>query len=731
MAAAAAAWHHLAPAAAPMSEVAAAGLCLEQLPRYSSQHFWLHEQSTGTEQYAGGPLQGLAHAVGAVMHGMLGSDAVAGPQAASQIAYPIDEGAVDSGSEGGSQTRQSLLRHNLSRFSDSSSGSGSGSLLLSGAGGVGASTVGRPSLFAPGLTRGASSSQPGGDVQRSRSNSCSAAGRMQQPQQQQQQQQQQQEEAGEGPVTEDPRPKSPQRSKKRWQSAAANVMQMNKVTSTFQPGGLQGLDVKRHNYDSWMGPLLHTTVNVTVTDFDKDQVRVMADISNAELKDVLRQPRPEWSRVRWVNVQRVASCSGLELGRHPDAGGGVQPAPLSVEDIVHIPQRIKTDFYENYLYTSVLLLSVDHPSNLDNDVMQTEVAAAAAAKAVQAVREGEAAAAPPGTAAAAGGAAAKAAAAALQHRCSLQRTGSFAAAAVEAAAKQPRLQRLRTRLQRPGASPAREVKAASLHPMELLVEQASIFLFRDGTLLTMFSHEGEGLATAILDKLKGFKTLLTDSEDASFLLNAVLDAVVDHTMPVVQVYASRIASLETQVLLDKKPPARLTKELHLLCNDLKGEQQQQQQRQQRASSNRAGVEVLRRTLVPTQHLINKLQTTHANTDSTKHFLSPLTLVYMSDVLDHISTIVEDMETLAEDARDLIDLVFNTIAHHNNTSMQMLAVVSTIFLPITFLAGVFGMNFDQFFPEIHWQYGYIYFWGLCSAITVVFAAMMKRWGMFSA
>lgn len=63
------------------------------------------------------------------------------------------------------------------------------------------------------------------------------------------------------------------------------------------------------------------------------------------------------------------------------------------------------------------------------------------------------------------------------------------------------------------------------------------------------------------------------------------------------------------------------------------------------------------------------------------------VVYLSDVLDHISTIVEDMETLAIDARDLIDLVFNTIAHQNNNSMQMLAVVSTIFLPITFIAGV--------------------------------------------
>lgn len=65
----------------------------------------------------------------------------------------------------------------------------------------------------------------------------------------------------------------------------------------------------------------------------------------------------------------------------------------------------------------------------------------------------------------------------------------------------------------------------------------------------------------------------------------------------------------------------------------------------------------------------------------------LQVVYMSDVLDHISTIVEDMETLFMDARDLIDLVFNTIAHYNNNSMQMLAVVSTIFLPITFIAGV--------------------------------------------
>jgi hypothetical protein len=152
------------------------------------------------------------------MHGLLGGSAVAGPQAASQIAYHIDEDTADSGSEGGSPTRQSLLQHNLSRFSGSSSGSGAP--LFSGPGGVGSSTVGRPSLLAPGLNRAASSSSPGSDVQGPRSKSCSAAGSTRQQQQQ----------GGEGSGPEGLRHTSGfQRSKNRWKSAAANVMQMKKV----------------------------------------------------------------------------------------------------------------------------------------------------------------------------------------------------------------------------------------------------------------------------------------------------------------------------------------------------------------------------------------------------------------------------------------------------------------------------------------------------------------------
>jgi hypothetical protein len=234
-AAAAAAAPAAAPSAAPSASSPTAGVTLEHLPRFSSQHIWLHEQSADAEQQTTGRLQGLANAVGAVMHGLLGSTAVSGPQAASQIAYPLDKEAVDSGSESGSPTRQSLLRHNLSRFSGSSSGSssgsGSGSPLISGAGGFGSNAVGRPSLFAPGLTRGGSSSNAGSDVQKQRSKSCSAAGSAWQ-----QQQQQGEAEGGEGSGPDGgsriASASGFQRSKKRWQSAAANVMQMKKVRAS-------------------------------------------------------------------------------------------------------------------------------------------------------------------------------------------------------------------------------------------------------------------------------------------------------------------------------------------------------------------------------------------------------------------------------------------------------------------------------------------------------------------
>lgn len=75
----------------------------------------------------------------------------------------------------------------------------------------------------------------------------------------------------------------------------------------------------------------------------------------------------------------------------------------------------------------------------------------------------------------------------------------------------------------------------------------------------------------------------------------------------------------------------------------------------------------------------------------------------------------------------VDLIFNMTAHAQSQSTQALAVVSVIFLPISFLAGVYGTNFE-FIPELHWPQGFYCFWGLCSTVTIVFLAILWRMGL---
>lgn len=112
------------------------------------------------------------------------------------------------------------------------------------------------------------------------------------------------------------------------------------------------------------------------------------------------------------------------------------------------------------------------------------------------------------------------------------------------------------------------------------------------------------------------------------------------------------------------------------------------------------------------------------------------LLHEGDILDHIQIIVETIDALEEDAKMLSDLVFNSITHSTNKTMKWLALLSMIFLPITFLAGVYGyalvqsyyfrMNFIEF-PELH--LGIMHFWVLASIIVSVTLIVTYKLGMY--
>jgi magnesium transporter len=105
-------------------------------------------------------------------------------------------------------------------------------------------------------------------------------------------------------------------------------------------------------------------------------------------------------------------------------------------------------------------------------------------------------------------------------------------------------------------------------------------------------------------------------------------------------------------------------------------------------------------------------------------VSANTRVYLSDLYDHIIQIIDIIETYREMASDLTETYMSSISNRMNEVMKVLTVIGTIFIPLTFLAGVYGMNF-HFFPELDQPWAYPAFWGLCALLAVIMLLYFRR------
>lgn len=162
---------------------------------------------------------------------------------------------------------------------------------------------------------------------------------------------------------------------------------------------------------------------------------------------------------------------------------------------------------------------------------------------------------------------------------------------------------------------------------------------------------------------------------SDYLAYTLIDAAIDNYYPVLEVYAERIDELEDQVL---EPGNReVMKRLHEVKSDLL---------------------ILRRAIWPLRDALAQL----GRQDVPR--ISDYTRVYLRDCYDHVVQVVELIETYRELTADLRDLHMSSVSNRINDTMRVLTIISTIFIPLTFVAGIYGMNFD-YFPEIHWRYGY--------------------------
>jgi magnesium transporter len=106
------------------------------------------------------------------------------------------------------------------------------------------------------------------------------------------------------------------------------------------------------------------------------------------------------------------------------------------------------------------------------------------------------------------------------------------------------------------------------------------------------------------------------------------------------------------------------------------------------------------------------------------FISDTTQRAMSNLVGSLEHILSDLVTDRELLSEAVNLYMSSVAHRTNEVMKRLTVVSIVFLPLTFIVGVYGMNFD-YLPELKWQYGYAYFWGLVGVVVVALLSILRR------
>jgi magnesium transporter len=105
-------------------------------------------------------------------------------------------------------------------------------------------------------------------------------------------------------------------------------------------------------------------------------------------------------------------------------------------------------------------------------------------------------------------------------------------------------------------------------------------------------------------------------------------------------------------------------------------------------------------------------------------VSEMTRIYLRDLYDHVIQIIDIIETYREMACDLTETYISSTSNHMNEIMKVLTMIGTIFIPLTFLAGVYGMNFRNF-PELGQRWAYPAFWAVCAILAGIMIISFRR------
>jgi len=236
-----------------------------------------------------------------------------------------------------------------------------------------------------------------------------------------------------------------------------------------------------------------------------------------------------------------------------------------------------------------------------------------------------------------------------------------------------------------------------LQDEKLFSEQVSFFL---GTNFVLTFQENEGDCLDPVRERIRKKGGLVCNMNADYLLYCLIDAIIDAYFPLLESYDSRLDDMEEIIL--KHPDSSSVALLFGVKRDLM---------------------TLRRTLWPVREMAGAL------VHSASPLITPATRVYLRDCQDHTLRLLDLAETCRELDSSLMDFYLSTISNRMNEIMKVLTIISTIFIPLTFISGVYGMNFDHM-PELRTRNGYFIVLGIMAFLGLSMFALFIHKGWLS-
>jgi len=180
-----------------------------------------------------------------------------------------------------------------------------------------------------------------------------------------------------------------------------------------------------------------------------------------------------------------------------------------------------------------------------------------------------------------------------------------------------------------------------------------------------------------------------------YLAYALLDTIIDNYYSILEKLGDRVESIEEELL--ENPTREMLNAIHRTKRDMI---------------------YLRKSIWPLREAVSGLERSESK------LISKQTRVFLRDVYDHTIQAIDTIESLRDIVSGLLDIYMSSVSNRMNEVMKVLTIIATIFIPLTFIAGIYGMNFE-FMPELRLQWAYPAVWGVMGLVALVMLIFFRK------